>query len=403
MENKTIRNLLREALGVPENLTNLAINVYNEFLEKIKLELPKNIETHGNWEGLITIRGDFKIADYRFHEIEIDTKIVVNNRTETPTVYNMAFNSSATFEKDNMSYKSSDSRGVIKLKVNMAVNEKNTYSDIINEFQINKERYTSSFGHEFKHAYDNYKKTTQPIQDRTEYGVFSNLRFGIKPIDSFIHNLYYTTKVENLVRTTEVATSMEILGINKMDFIEFLANNETYKSLKEINNFTFDGLKNELFDQIEQIKKTFINSGIDIPNTDEEIINEVLDLTFKNLKGEKIQSLGRTLSGFRNPLAVLFGDGDTSIDRFFENYKEKTEKMKNYQQYFEYEEKMFKFVSDNLIKKIHKLYAMAKDDKKVSALMQKINSKETTNESIMDWDLHYDAEKIPVKKFKKEK
>jgi hypothetical protein len=61
---------------------------------------------------------------------------------------------------------------------------------------------------------------------------------------------------------------------------------------------------------------------------------------------------------------------------------------------------MFKFVSENMIKKINKLYAMAKEDPNVSALMQKINNKQTTNESILDWDLHYEGEKIPVTKFK---
>ena len=58
---------------------------------------------------------------------------------------------------------------------------------------------------------------------------------------------------------------------------------------------------------------------------------------------------------------------------FFNNYLSKLSKFQgNFKKYFEYEEKMFKFVASKMIKKISKIYAMTKND---------------TNESIIDWEL----------------
>jgi len=46
---------------------------------------------------------------------------------------------------------------------------------------------------------------------------------------------------------------------------------------------------------------------------------------------------------------------------------------------------------------------MAKNDTKVADVINKIHGKEVnvTNESIIDWDLHYDANKIPITRLKK--
>ncbi len=70
------------------------------------------------------------------------------------------------------------------------------------------------------------------------------------------------------------------------------------------------------------------------------------------------------------------------------NYNKFIERFDNYEQFFEYEFNNFKKVSEKIIKKISKLYAMAKDDEKVADILTKINSK-TTNESILDLDLEF--------------
>ena len=60
-------------------------------------------------------------------------------------------------------------------------------------------------------------------------------------------------------------------------------------------------------------------------------------------------------------------------DEFFKKYLQRLEKYYgDFEKYFKYEEKMFNFVATKMIKKISKVYSMAKND---------------TNESIIDWEL----------------
>lgn len=397
-----VKQLLREALGVPDNIIKLSTWVYDEFVDRLKTNLPDSDGwDFDGWDDNVLLKGNFNIADYRFSKIKINYNIRLSKSITEPSVYGMAFSYKSDFNDSTMQLKNVSKSDTVELIVNIAIGKGNTAGQIIREFEKEKNLYASSFAHELKHAYDTYKKNTTPLTSNTEYRVFSKLRFGIGPIDEFIHNLYYTHMMEGLVRTTEVAMNMEILGINKKDFIEFLANNRTYKTLKEINSFNMNDFRNKLIANKDAIINSFNDSDVPIPNTDEELVNEVLDLTFKNIKHGKIRNLTDYLGG-NNPFAMLFGFGDSNHTKFINDYTSSLEKFKNYQEYFAYEEKMFKFVSEKLIRKINKLYAMAKDDPNVSALMQKINSKSTTNESILDWDLHYETDKIPVTKLRKD-
>ena len=78
----------------------------------------------------------------------------------------------------------------------------------------NKAGSVSSLAHELKHAYDNFKKPTEKVVDRSNYSGFQRSRSGVRPMDQFMFKLYFINQIENLVRPTEsYVWSLPILPI----------------------------------------------------------------------------------------------------------------------------------------------------------------------------------------------
>jgi hypothetical protein len=168
---------------------------------------------------------------------------------------------------------------------------------------------------------------------------------------------------------------MSLLKQNKVkrkNFIDFLLNDDTYNTLKKINNFSLDKLKMELSQEIpaiNEVLKKLREKGR--YSTDEEKIDRILYLTYINLGND----MGKTfLSGLiKNSIEARFGFMDERKPIMMNDFiKEITKFNDNPNGFFEYEEKRFKFVSNKMMKKLSKLYAMLPEDKK----------------SIKNWDLH---------------
>ena len=70
-------------------------------------------------------------------------------------------------------------------------------------------------------------------------------------------------------------------------------------------------------------------------------------------------------------------------EQVFRNYIKKIRKYDNTNDFFRNEEKMFKQISYDLMKKIHKLYSILDKNKK-------------TNESIINWDLYHKIKGTPI-------
>ena len=174
-----------------------------------------------------------------------------------------------------------------------------------------------------------------------------------------------------LVMPTELSSLMKSNKINKKDFYDFLTNSKMYTMMKDINNFTYEGLKSELKNYIPQIdeelnsiiKKTF--------NTDEEKIDEILRLVYINLVNNTLESTKSIMvnnffeeeMGFQGKKEELFNKIVKYVIRFVDNEKK----------FYLFEEKKFKHISGIMMKKLSKLYSMAKDEKS----------------SIKNWDLHH--------------
>ena len=419
--------LFEMAMGVPEGNVKMANLAYQRVLDITDEEISELLEGEEGETVRLTIPGQFQINDFKFNVVTIDITVEESDslykKGEGPALAGMSFKDKPEIEKKgNKFFFISSSKGVVSLGITIAVPFRDMEPGDLREFiESKKVQMIASLSHEFKHAYDTFKKPISKASDRTEYTAFNEVCFGIKPIDAFFYQLYFTTTVENLVRPSELAGAIDAGEIDKEKFMDFLKDNRTYKELRkildyvpelndpekrltpeEIGRIGYATMKSELLKDVDLIRKRLRDSDIDDPDSDEAVVDFILELAYKNLRDAKINVLHSFLMRYdpSNIIKQMLG-----LKVSFEYLDEYVEKItyKNHKDFFENEIKRFIFVSNKLIKKISKLYDMAKDVN-VNPLHTKITAKGKgqKNESILDWELWQEINGIKpnIKKIK---
>ena len=294
--NKIIKKVLREAVGVPEGIVETAELVYRQVMDQIKSmdSLDDDDEINLN----LRLNGDYRISDYKFKRIDLILEIIRTNNVDKGTIAGMSFNFKS--ELDNSSFKliHKPTKNKIELTITIGIPEDGDLFSVVEELENEKQLTISSLTHELMHAYDKFKSPESKPETRADYDAYKNVRFGIEPIDDFLHNLYFIHSIENVVRPSEIASDLKQGNIDKQGFLDFLKDNRVYKKLKEINSFTYEGLKKELLNHVDIIRLRMENSGLDnIPETDEELVDTILDLLRINLINAKGNSLKNDLTG----------------------------------------------------------------------------------------------------------
>jgi hypothetical protein len=280
----------------------------------------------------------------------------------------------------------------LELTITFAVGENWEPEGLIRKMEEERDEHVSSLAHEIKHKYDKQSKQFGLMGPDAEYQATQRRgNFGIPVIDRvFYRYMYYIHAIENLVRPTEVAYSMKRKNITKSQFKEFLENNRVYRELVEIKNFTFDDFISQLKEQEERLDKLIEHIDEDPSNmTLDEKINRVLEVAYIDLVNNRMElfmimtehamddflkfgsQLGLLPSGTEEKVKQL--EKTDEVRQKFLKYVMKYEK--NPTKFFENEIENFQYVANKMIKKISKLFAMAKDDEPVS-------------ESIINWELH---------------
>jgi predicted CopG family antitoxin len=395
-------NLINESLGVPDNILDAADMLYDVVEQDIKTI--NTIQDEYDFDGEINFElGDKKKIKIDSYTLTVKIEEIEDEKGGVLDIISMGMEGGFGFNRD-VYMKETESSTTLELSITFAVGENWEPEGLIQKMEEERDEHVSSLSHEIKHKYDKQSKQFGLMGLDAEYQA-TQIRgtFGIPAIDSvFYRFMYYIHAIENLVRPTEVAYSMRRKNITKSQFKEFLENNRVYKELLEIKNFSFDDFISQLKEQEERLNKLLEHVGEDPSNmTIDEKIKRVLEVVHIDLVNNKmdlfVEMTTHSSDNFLQmalDIGLLPPNAENNIEglkktneirqKFF-NYVIKYQE--NPTKFFENEFKNFNFVANKMLKKISKLYAMAKDDKQVS-------------ESIINWELH---QQIMEKKYGKRK
>jgi hypothetical protein len=394
--------LITEALGVPDNILDAADMLYDVVEKDIKSI--DTIQDEYVFDGDIEFElGDKKKIKVDSYELTVTIE-EIEDEEGVLDIVQMGMGGRFGFDRDKF-MKENEPSTKLELSITFAVGENWSPEGLIRKMEEERDEYVSSLAHEIKHKYDKQAKLYGLIGPDAEYQA-TQIRgtFGIPVIDRvFFRYLYYISGIENLVRPTEVAYELRRKNITKSKFREFLENNRVYSELLKIKNFTFDDFISQLKGSEDRLDALIDHIGEDPSDmTIDEKINRVLELVYIDLVNNKMKmfmtmtehamddilrfggQLGLLPSGAEEKVKAL--EKTDEIRKKFLNYVIKYEK--NPIKFFEDEIEKFNYVSTKMLKKIGKLYAMAKDDD------------QPVSESILNWDLH---QQIMEKKYGKRK
>lgn len=352
IDNKNI--VLKEAFGVPDNLYETALMVYENILTKIKNLKKSDLDEDD--EYMIQFSGDFRIADFNFRDVQITFKIIETEQLKKPEIVSMSVESESR-TTDDLKLKNIKNK-TANLTIVIGLPEGFDYNGLTELMVEEKNFIIESLSHELKHHYDSNKKIYDNTYQRARYSGVSRKRFGIWPIDKFLHDIYYTTITENLVRTSEIASAIRNNDISQKDFLKFLKDNDTYKNLRRISNFTYEGLVDEIYKEMDKVDIFLKRLEYDVNDmSDEEKVNEILRLVMVNVGNWTVNSYRDLITtSFLERLVGFEGEKE----KIFQRFVNRNHGFKTPEEFFRFYEKLFKFVGKNMIRKVAKLYAITK-------------------------------------------
>lgn len=353
-----IKKVLIESLGVPDNLYETSVEVYNRFVDQLNNIENNTTETENTYSFVIS--DTFRIADFEFSKVEIELQVAENNQFSNPEIIHMAIPTQAERTEDfKLKYiKSTD----VVLNIFIAIPENYNVSELQNYFKSKKKEIIEMLSHEFKHSYDNFKRIFDKVKERALYVGVTNGTYGIYPIDLFLHDIYYTLNTENLVRPSEVVSAIRNNEISQKGFIDFLLKNDTYKNLKRISNFSFENLKKQLKLHIKEIDSVLKSRNISIDEiSEDEKIETILKMVMDDISDITIENFKEILA--RSPFELLFGFKGEKL-KLFRKFEQRQKRFKMPEDFFRFYENQFHFVSNLMLRKIAKLYALL-DSKRV--------------------------------------
>ena len=394
--------LITEALGVPENILDAADILYDVVESDIK-----SIDTNQDeytFDGSIQFElGDKKKIKIDSYELTVNLE-KIDGEEGVLDIIQMGMGGLFGFNRDKY-MKENQPSSTLELTITFAVGDNWKPQELIQKMEEERDEHVSSLAHEIKHKYDKQSKQYGLIGPDAEYqAVQKRGTFGIPVLDRvFFRYMYYISGIENLVRPTEVAYSLKRKNITKSQFKDFLENNRVYKELLEIKNFTYDNFINQLKDNEDRLDALLehIDEDPSEMNIDEKI-SKVLEVAYIDLVNNKMdlfmymtEHAGDEFLGFAAALGIAPSDVEERIKGLQKTndirqkfLKYVTKYQNNPEKFFEVEIEKFNYVATKMLKKIGKLYAMAKDDES------------QVSESILNWDLH---QKLMEKKYGKRK
>jgi len=380
---------INEALGVPNNILDAAEMLYDIVERDIKSI--DSVEEEYEFDGEIQLElGDKHKVMIDSYELKVKIE-EIEDQEGVLDIISMGMGGSFLFNRD-VYMKETEPSTTLELTITFAVGEDWEPEGLIQKMEEDRVEHVASLAHEIKHKYDKQSKQFGLIGPDALYQATQRRgNFGIPVLDRvFFRYMYYIHGIENLVRPVEVASLMKSKNITKSQFREFIENSRVYRELVEIKNFTFEDFINQLKENEDRLDALIAHIDEDPSDmTIDQKINRVLEVTYIDLVNNRMEMFVRMtehrmddMIKFAGQLGMLPPNLDDEIIKLektdevrqkFLSYVMKYEK--NPTKFFEDEIENFQYIANKMIKKISKVYALAKDDEAVS-------------ESIINWELH---------------
>lgn len=373
-----IRKILREALGVPEGILEsgeVLYEIINQRLKRLKFSEEDDVEQ------TFKLNVDIKISDYTIKKVTLHIHFVYTDQLDKVDFISMAFANRSKLNNEKFYMVNVITPNEVELAITLGGPEGSTKQNVLEYFKDNKDKIISSLTHELGHAFNYYKKGRTSVKSVAKYSGLQQTSFPFKPINDFLHYLYFIHAIENIVRPIEVASLMRSGEIDREKFYEFITNNRTYKMLKEINNFSYQKFREDLKQDSKNIKKFIkkIGGKVESLKTPDEIVDELLRILYVNLMNNTLSDAREMMT--QSPLEMILGFQENKENFFQKLVKSLIKFESNPEKFYLYEEKNFKIVSEKMMKKLIKLWDMAK----------------VNPSSIENWELHHKINKTGEK------
>jgi hypothetical protein len=354
---------LNEALGIPNNIFNVADKITDQFLNDLKSQ---NYHTQQDNNG-ITINFNIELKDqignFNINSVDFTLSIIYHPKVDPNKIEILNYaiqnlqtpydpikhNKSLHYDHDILNNETD-----LRFRIAAPINAEMDF--IIDKLLEKKQEISRGLSHELSHKYHDVKKKKVGIYSMSSYSALQKISFGIWPIDKFLHLIYFAHSIEWVTRPTEIGYELHTNKIKKKDFSEFLTNNDIFKTLLELKNFSLNNFKNELKKDIDKITKIFAENGVEYEGkTEDEMIEQILDVIYINYYNNAHNSIVENITSF---LDVLMGMSPNK-KRIYNDLHKKLDKLKNYKKFFNFYEKFFNFVGEKMIRKVSKLYDLA--------------------------------------------
>ena len=363
---------LDEKLGVPDNIYETAVFLYDQLVRTLPLNDSQYIPSENRYK--VTIKNKFTVGEYTFSTVNFSIEYDLTYNVPHIILSRTAVSNPQKVSGGKMIHaKLPELRIIIEFLIKEHMDKREGFTYIINH----KNEIINNLAHELKHGYDHYMKTGTDMKTIADYMSYNEMQ-NIPPIDRFIRNLYFTHEIESSVRPTEIYTSMKLDDVDQEGFKRFIYRHPIYQELKDISIWDVNQMKEGLKNHIPQITNILQQAQNPAANgTDDEKINQILRLAYiqmGNIKGKHLSD--RLVS---NPIEMLLGLPEDK-NKIYKSYMADVARFENNPiGFYEYEGKKMRDAAKKVVRKLHKLYGMAKEkesgDDRFLNLNKKISNK----------------------------
>lgn len=353
---------MEEALGVPEGILDAGEEIYDLIVQNLE-------DFQGGIRKLtkdgFDIDKEFTVGGHTFNKIKVKFDVEKHPNAKKADMVGMSSENESELD-DRLVFRSVRDPQEITIGFKFFVEPGKDINAIKKYLKKHRNADIPTLSHEIMHAFRDVKQKTEPLHQRAGYSTIQRHRdfFGFIPeLNEFLFNSYFIHAIENVVRPTELAAEMRINNVSRKEFLNFFLNSEIIKRLKEIQNFSYEDLKEKMHssENIDKIKEMLEIAGVDYEDEDDdEVVDKFLKMFLVTLTKKKNQLMHKYLAN--NFYELVIGLSDVK-EKFFNKYLAQTTKFgDDYETYFKNEEENFHKVSTMMFKKLAKLYAMAKNN-----------------------------------------